>query len=347
MSNYNRPSFAELNTRINADLALIPAVLAEPLAAMWSRACHSQHGYLDWIAAQCSPLTCDLEHLYDWALLYKTDRLTAVAAQGTVLATGSAGYTVLSGSLLRAANGFDYQVLSAVTLGTSATAITVRCTTTGKSTNVLAGQSLTLIDPLIGVNNQMTVGVLGLTGGADDEDVDAWRLRVVDEWQTAVVYGGRSGKVADYKAWAKAAHPSITGALVQPHALGVGTVLVRPICGGLADRLPTESILLAVADYLPSVVPAVADYRVATPILRVIDIDIALGASADSADNRAAITTVIDALIQSKATELNTLLVTEIDEAVLSVTSDYVRVAPGATVTALAGEVFVGNLVFS
>lgn len=341
MSNYNRPSFAELNTRINADLALMPAVLAEPLAAMWARACHSQHGYLDWILAQCSPLTCDLDHLYDWALLYKTDRLTAVAGQGTVLATGSAGYTVLAGSLLRAANGFDYQVLSAVTLGASATAITVRCTATGKSTNVLAGQALTLIDPLIGVNNQMTVGVLGLTGGADDEAVDAWRLRVVEEWQNAVLYGGRSGKERDYIAWAKAAHPSVSGAIVQPQAMGPGTVIVRPICNDLTNRLPTQAVLDAIAAYLPDIAPAVADWRVIAPLMQPVQIDLSLSPLLDTADNRQAITDILTVLMATKLSNLAELLLTEIDQAVLSIVSDYTRTAPTANVVASAGAVLV------
>ncbi|POZ51320.1 baseplate J/gp47 family protein [Methylovulum psychrotolerans] len=191
MTTYTRPSFSELNTRITADLSVIPAVLAEPLAAMWARACHSQHGYLDFILAQCSPLTCDLDHLYDWAALYAVNRLLAVAAQGVVMATGTAGVDVLAGALLRAPNGLDYQVLSAVTLTGSPTPVTVRCTTAGKATNVVAFAVLALIDPIIGCSNNLTVGTLGLTGGDDDEAVDAWRLRVCDEWQTVVRYGGR------------------------------------------------------------------------------------------------------------------------------------------------------------
>lgn len=50
-----------------------------------------------------------------------------------------------------------------------------------------------------------------------------WRLRVAEEWQIVTSRGARSGKPEDYTAWAKRAHPSVTGALVQPHVLGMGS----------------------------------------------------------------------------------------------------------------------------
>jgi uncharacterized phage protein gp47/JayE len=345
---FNHPSFQNLIARISADLALIPSVLAEPLAAMWARACNSQHTYLGWILAQCSPMTCELERLYDWAMLYDVDRLLPVAAQGYVLATGNAGSIVLADALLRGQNGLNYQVLQAVTIGAVPTPVLVRCTTRGTASNVAAGQILTLIDPIIGVNNSLYVGANGLSGGADDEDVDAWRLRVADEWQTMVIYGGRSGKPADYKAWAKSAHPSVSGALIQPHGVGIGTVLVRPVCNNLTSRLPTQTILDAVAAYLPSIAPATADWRIAAPLLHPVTISINLSPTADTAENRQAITEALATLINSNLSEQPILLLTDIDVAIMSVTSDYVRIAPTANITAAAGDIFVLNpVVFS
>ena len=335
-----KPSFLELKARIGADLSTIPAILAEPLSAMWARACSSQHSFLGWILAQCSPLTCDLERLYDWAALYSVDRLLPVSAQGYVMATGNAGAVVLADTLLRGQNGLNYQVLSAVTLTSSATPVFVRCTTRGKISNLPAAQVLTLIDPVLGVNNTLYIGANALTGGAEYEDVDAWRLRVVDEWQTMVKFGGRSGKPADYKAWVKTAHPSVSGAIVQPHGLGIGTVLVRPICNELSDRLPTQTILDAVSAYLPQVAPATANWFVAAPLLHHITININLSPTADTAENRQAITDNLSVLILNSLSENATLLLTDIDVAVLAVTSDYVRVAPTVNITAAAGEIF-------
>lgn len=345
---YIRPSFAELQTRINADLALVPAVLAEPLSAMWARACHSQHGYLDWILKQCSPLTCELERLYDWAALYATPRLLAVAAQGAVLATGNVGAEILAGTVLRSTNGLNYTVLNAVALTASPTPVLVRCTTRGAITNVAAGQLLTLINPILGVNNNLTVDAFGLTGGADDELLDSWRLRVADEWQMMVIYGGRSGKPMDYVAWAKAAHPSVNGALVQPHLLGIGTVIVRPICNSLPNRQPTAEVISAIEAKLSEFAPATADWRVTAPLLNPVTIEIDLAAQVDTTANRQAITELLIALIMSKLTNNAELWLTEIDAAILSVTNAYTRIAPTANLTAGAGAVFILNsVVFS
>ncbi len=343
MTDYVRPSYQDLAARIAADLALVPAVLRGPLAETWSRTGHGMHGHLTWVDAQCSPLTCELERLYDWSALYGVDRLLATRAVGSVLATGVPGTTLLAETLLRGTNGLDYIVLAAVTLGAGDTAVSVRCVSAGLSGNLLAGQTLNLIDPVPGCESTLVVAAPGLTGGAEAEDVDDWRVRVADEWRTVVTRGARSGKDDDYRHWAKSAHPSVTGALIQRHVLGMGTVLVRPICNGLADRLPTQAVLDAVSDYLLDIAPATADWRVVTPITRAVTVSIDLLAGVDTAQNREAIAQALSATVLAEDSEGALLAMAEIDAAIATVTSQYTRLAPLADVTALAGEVLVLN----
>lgn len=341
MTAYARPSYADLKSRIEADLAAMPGVLRTPLAAAWARACHSQHGYLEWIDAQCSPLTCELERLADWAALYGVDRLLATAAVGKVLATGAAGTELLADTVARGPSGIDYVVTEAVTLGAGETVVPVRASETGSAGNLLAGQTLTLIDPVPGCSSSLTVGPLGLTGGAEDETVEAWRARVAEEWRVVTTRGARSGKPDDYRFWAKSAHPSVSGALVQPHALGVGTVLVRPICNGLASRQPTQAVLDAVAAYMYKVAPATADWRLAAPIVHPVAVAIDLQAAVDSAEARTAIEAALGAAVLAKIAESALLTPAEIDVAIATVTSQYARIAPMADVAAGAGEVLV------
>jgi uncharacterized phage protein gp47/JayE len=340
---YARPDYIDLVARIQTDLNAVPAVLCEPLAAAWARACHSQHGYLAWIDAQCSPLTCELERLYDWAALYGVDRLMATGALGYVLATGVAGTSLLAGTLLRGPNGLDYRVMSAVVLGAGKTSVSVRCETVGEAGNLIAGQLLTLIDPVPGCSNSLTVDAAGLGGGAEDELRDDWRARVADEWLVAITRGARSGKPDDYRFWAKSAHPSISGALVQPHVLGIGTVLVRPICNGLADRLPTQAVLDAVSAYFYGIVPATADWRVAAPIKRAVTVSLHLLPGFDTAGNRTAIFTAVNAAVLAEMAETSFLTVAEIDAAIATVTSQYARLGPLADTAVAAGEVLVLN----
>jgi uncharacterized phage protein gp47/JayE len=341
VTDYVRPSYTELLTRIEADLAAVPAVLRGRLASAWSKACHGEHGYLEWILKQCSPLTCELERLYDWAALYGVDRLAATAATGIALATGTAGTPLLAGTELRGQNGLDYTVLAAVNLGAGATAVTVRCTTAGAEGNQAAGLTLTLVDPVPGVDSTLSIDVGGLSGGEAEEDLEVWRARVAEEWQVVTTRGARSGKPDDYRFWARSAHPSVTGALVQPHALGTGTVLVRPICNSLADRAPSAAVLAAVAEYFYSVVPATADWRLTAPIRRGVTVSIDLLPAADTAGNRTAITAALQAAILAESSEDALLAMAEIDAAIATVTNQYTRLAPLADIAVNAGEVMV------
>ena len=343
MPDFIRPTFLQIKARIAADLAAMPAVLSEAIAAANAREFHGEYGYLDWIRAQISPLTCELEMLYGWAALYFVNRLDATAATGIVLATGNIGSMVLANSVLRGSNGLDYKVLSAVTLAAGSNPVSVRCSTAGAAGNLITGQILSLIDPIAGVDSNFTVNVAGLTGGAEQEDLAAWRARVVSEWQVVVSRGARSGKPDDYRAWAKRAHPSVTTALVQLHTLGLGTVIVRPICNGLANRLPTAAIIAAVQATLAIYAPATADWRVAAPIARNVAFTITLLAGFDTAQNRANIITALNTTIFAETSESALLAMAEIDAAIATVTTQYTRIAPVADISVAAGEVLVFN----
>lgn len=347
MTDYVRPGYPELRARIDTDLAAMPAVLRGPLSAAWARACHGQHGFLEWIDAQCNPLTCELERLYDWAALYAVYRLPSSPAVGLVYATGSVGAELLANTVLRGKNGLDYVVLSAVTLAAGNTPVSVRCVTPGRSGNLFAGDTLTLVEPVFGVSASLSVAGGGLSGGEDEESLENWRLRVIEEWTAVVSRGGRSGKVDDYIHWAKSAHPSVTGALVQPHALGIGTVLVRPVCNGLLDRYPTQAVINAVKSHFLDVAPATADWRVARPLLHYVDPVIDLLPGVDSEVNRSAIYSALQSLLLSKSSNKASLSMAEIDAAIASVTRQYIRLGPLSDIHLTDGKLFVlGEIVW-
>jgi uncharacterized phage protein gp47/JayE len=342
MANYSRPSLAALDARIRADLAQLPAVLRVPLSHAWSRACHGLHGHIDWADRQNNPLTCELERLYDWAALYGVARLAATPASGTVLATGSPGSVVLADALLRGTNGLDYKVQAANFMANSGVALVfVRAVESGEDSNLPAGAALTLVDPLPGIASTLTVGDDGLSGGAAEETLDDWRLRVADEWQAMTVRGARGGRVEDYRFWAQSAHPSVSGALVFTHTPSLGMVVVRPICDTLVNRLPSAAVLAAVSDYLAGVAPATADWRVVAPEVQAVNIVLHLDPGVDNADARSRIARAILAAVLSEKTETSILNVAEIDAAVATVTDQYTRLAPLANVAARPGDVLV------
>jgi uncharacterized phage protein gp47/JayE len=340
---YVRPTFTQLKTRIESDLTDFVTALRDALSVAWAKVIHGVHGHIEWVDAQCSPLTCDLERLYDWAALYAVNRLNPFPSSGQIIVTGNVGAIVLAGALFRGDNGFDYITSVATTLAAGNNNISVTCTTAGAITNLSAGQLLTLVDPIAGVDSTTTVGASGLTGGVDLEDVHAWRARVVDEWQVVVSQGERSGKINDYKAWAKSAHASVSAALVQTHTIGFGSIVVRPICNNLVDRLPTQAVLDAVSIYLasPGVAPANADIYVQVPLRKFVNVTLDLDAAVDTAPNRAAIVAAINNSILAEFSENSVLLMAELDAAIATVTTQYVRIAPTDNISVSAGEILV------
>jgi uncharacterized phage protein gp47/JayE len=340
MPGYPRPTLTELDGRINADLAAVPAVLRGPLAHTWSRATHGLHGHLEWVDQQNSPLTCELERLYDWAALYNVTRLAATPATGMATATGSPGSVVLADTLLRGPNGLNYRVLLANFMANSGTTtVSLRSVETGENADLPPGAKLTLIDPLTGVANTMIVDDDGLTGGAAEESIDDWRLRVADEWQAMTVRGARGGRPEDYVYWSKSAHPAVSGALVFPHMLGFGTVVVRPISNGAINRQPTAGVLSAVKDYLVTVAPATADWRAYAPAVHPVEVVLHLDPIADNADARARIAAAVNAAMLAENTETAVLNKSEIDAAIATVTTQYTRLAPDGNITVNPGEI--------
>jgi uncharacterized phage protein gp47/JayE len=342
MPAYPRPSLADLDLRINADLSALPAVLRCPLSHAWARACHGLHGHLEWIDRQCSPLSCELERLYDWAALYGVARLPAAAAAGQATATGSPGSVVFADTRLRGANGLDYRVTETNFMANSGVArLFVRAVETGEDSNLPPGAELTFVDPVSGVANKLTVGDEGLTGGAAEETLDDWRLRVADEWQAMTLKGARGGRVEDYKYWCESAHPAVTGALVFPHALGLGTVVIHPLCDGYINRMPAPGVLAAIAEQLAAVAPATADWKLANPIIRPVNVTLSLPASIDTEARREKIAQALLAAVLAEKSEDSVLNVAELDAAIATVTNQYTRMAPLANIAAQPGEVLV------
>ncbi|MCL1961398.1 MAG: baseplate J/gp47 family protein [Desulfovibrionaceae bacterium] len=342
MPDFLRPTLSELDARVRNDLTGMPAVLREPLSHAWARTCHGLHGHLDWIDRQCSPLTCELERLYDWAALYGVEQLPATHAVGNAIATGSPGAVIFADTLLRGPNGQDYRVLSANFMGNSSTArVSIRSVEPGDAANLPSGAKLTLIDPLSDISGKLIVDEDGVTGGAAEESVDDWRLRVADEWQAMTVRGARGGRPEDYKYWCMSAHPSVSGALVGLHTFGLGTVVVRPICDGAINRQPPPGVLAAISEYLAAVAPATADWRLASPVVRPVDLILHLDPSIDTASTRDRVAAAVLAAVLAEKMETSILNLAEIDSAIATVTNKYTRIAPVADIHAQPNEVLV------
>ncbi|URF02784.1 baseplate J/gp47 family protein [Cupriavidus campinensis] len=181
---------------------------------------HLQYGYLDWIARQSVPFTAEDENLEAWGALKGVYRKDATAADGFATFSGSAGEIPAGWGLVRS-DGVKYTVSATASIGVGGAAqVEATANDTGAAGNCAIGTQMSLASPINGVQSNGTVSS-PFTGGADVEDNDAYRERVLEAYQESPAGGDES----DYTRWAKEV-AGVTRAWVARNGFGAGTVVV-------------------------------------------------------------------------------------------------------------------------
>jgi uncharacterized phage protein gp47/JayE len=251
---FQRPSLATLRADMQAAVVaefsaasvLVRRALAWVLARIVAGGLHLTYGYLDWVAKQLFLDTAVAEYLDRQAREYGLARKAPVAATGNVTLTGISGTTLFAGAVLVRSDGATYTTAADATLsaGTATVAVTAELditATTGAYTNALAGVALTLQLAVPGIAGTATVASGGLTGGADAEDDESLRARVLLRKRSPP----QGGSKADYVAWALA-QPGVTRAWCYPLNRGAGTVDVAFVMDQRDDIIPASGDVAAV-----------------------------------------------------------------------------------------------------
>jgi uncharacterized phage protein gp47/JayE len=186
---------------------------------------NQHYGYLDWISLQAVPFTSTDEYLEAWGAMKGVYRKDATAASGTVVFQGTYNattpITLPQGTGLVRGDGEAYTVTQDAHQATDGT-VTVSAldNATGAQGNCVAGVGFALAIP---VNGLMANGSAStaFTGGADVEDNDTYRQRILDAYQQPPAGGNEN----DYENWALAV-PGVTRAWCTPNGMGTGTVVV-------------------------------------------------------------------------------------------------------------------------
>lgn len=216
---------------------------------------HGLYGYLAWLAKQLMIDTADEEWLERWGSIWKVVREGAVKAAGPVPVTGTAGAQVLQGAELEHATGAVYIVDETVTLDAQGEAtLQVTAQEAGEAGNQAAGEKLQFVEPADGVDGEAILGSEGLTGGADKEDLERYRSRVLRRIRRPP-HGGNED---DYITWAEEAHPDVTRVWVYPHQPDIGEVTLRLVCDDQEDIIPTDAVIQAVEDHIDGERPVTA-----------------------------------------------------------------------------------------
>lgn len=306
---FERPTLRALARQAQADMATalrLPAILRSSPLVILAKACaglvHGLYGYLDWIARQAVPFTATGAFLAAWAALVGITRKAPAAATGMARFGGTVGAVLPEGSrLLRSADGVAFRTTALATVDSDGTVTApMLAETPGAAGNGVAGAELVIASAVLGIH---AVGsALGaVTGGADEEDEEDFRQRMLDRFRAPP----QGGAAADYLAWALEV-PGVTRAWVAPNGAGAGSVVVYTMLddaqaaeGGFPQGTdgvaaaeprgtPATGDQLAVADHLHPLRPVTALVYAVAPRPFPIDYRIA-DLAADSAATRAAI----------------------------------------------------------
>lgn len=343
---FERPTLPQILDTVQADIearlsgadARAPRSVLGVLARVQAGALHGLYAYLAWLSAQVLPDSAESEYLDRHAAVWGLARKAAAKAAGTVTLSGTNGTVVPAGTVLQTADGRRYATTAEATVAGGSATVSVEAKEAGAAGNADAGTTLTLVTPIGGLQSQGTVDAEGLGGGADIEDDDSLRTRLLARIQ-APPHGGAA---FDYVNWALEVE-GVTRAWAYPQELGEGTVTVRVMTDGTtADGIPAQATIDAVQAHIDGLRPVTAAVTVVAPVAVPLDLEIA-GLTPATADVKAAVEAEIADLIAREAEPGGTILVSHIREAIsrASGEQDHRLVSPAGDVVHATGQIAV------
>ena len=339
---FSRPTLAELVqrtrndtlSRLSTDEALRRAD-AEVYARVFSGVAHGLYGFIDWVSRQILPDTSDLDILIRQASIWGVERKPAAAATGSVTFSVQSGAVIPAGTLLQALDGQQYATRADAVVSLPNATAPVEAVAPGAAGNRAAGENMTLVSPVVGVQSVAVAGEM--SGGADLESEDDLRGRLLARIQQPP----HGGAAHDYVAWALEVH-GVSRAWVYPQEIGPGTVTVRFVRDndGVGESIiPDASEVAAVQGYINDRRPVTATVFVVAPTPVPMDFHIQ-GLSPNTSSVRAAVEEELNDLLLREATPGGTVLLSHIRAAISAAAgeTDYELLAPSANVINTTGN---------
>lgn len=178
------------------------------------------YGYQDQLFRELHPETCSESWLYLHASRHETPRLLPTFSRGSVQFQQLSGVVTVPKNTRLVFGELEFETIDEQHSNKPIAVIALKM---GAQSNMLAGTVLKLVQALSGVNpNNITC--LGFGGGADIEDLEHWRQRVIVAFRKDQIIG----RSEDYAIWANAAHVDVdyAWALDNTPALGMIEVYV-------------------------------------------------------------------------------------------------------------------------
>lgn len=254
--------------------ASLPLNNIQPTAKVFAGHSSEIFGRMDYIGQQAFVLLADELYLPFHAQQYGIPRKPAIPAVGNVAVVSEDDIAIPPETLFTRSDGAQYAATSLVSLASAGTAyVPVVALTTGAAANAVAGTPLTMDDSATGDGVDTataSVSADGIFNGADVEDLEDWRERILFRLR----YPPHGGAPADYVMWGSAI-PGVTRVFVWRRPTGPGTVRVFPVFddyfaaqGGVAS----DPYITAVDSAIQEQAPATALVDVRAPAALTINV---------------------------------------------------------------------------
>ena len=324
------PSLASLlyrakNTITNKVGESNPAI--DAVAAAIAGVAYGQYGYADYLYKQMHPETADEEWLYLYAARYDVERISYFFAAGTVNFQQTSGVVLIpSGVIVKTSDNKEYEVTTATY---SDQPVPVKAVLPNIEGNLPAGENLYLVTAVTGLHPDEIISD-EIAGGADLEEVEHWRERIV------LAYNVKNavGREEDYVFWSKSAHADIDFAWSLDNTPALGNVTVY-IGQREVDPLVSDSIKVVAQDYIDANRLAGCHVFVTLPALKPVNIVIADVADIDI---RNAIDSALQNFFTSRLDNRASLMANEVSTVISAITTQFTLVSPVATTTFLDNE---------
>jgi uncharacterized phage protein gp47/JayE len=193
----------------------------------------------------------DEDELLDHGADLGIARKAAASATGLVVAVSTGAASIAIGAMMRRADGTRYRATTSGSIAGAGTfSVAVAALTAGTAGNTDAGTTLTALTDVTG-EMTLTVDVDGLAGGAEIEEIETYRSRLL----ARLAYPPQAGTTSDYWRWATAV-AGCSDCYVWPRPTAAGRVRLYPIFDGVRSHgLPTEADLDLVAEAVGASAP--------------------------------------------------------------------------------------------
>jgi len=349
---YIRPSQQQIYDMTKQDLFLrfpkldptLQTSMAEAIVGVITAGLNGNYNFIQYLSEQVFPNTASVESLDQWGTVVGLYRLPAEKGSGVCEFSGLVGGTIPTGAELATTGGNLYTVDTGFILsGTTATA-NVTAEEFGVDGNLSIGDVLSFNTSYAGIESDVIV-YEDFSGGRDRETDDEYRTRVLERFQAP----GKGGTENNYAAWIKEAvqatrvwirsyeNSFLYGETTDPGYVS-GYFVIDDV---YTNGIPIAADVAAVDEYVDLLKPIGTFFNAKAPVAGTVDITVNI--TPYSLEISESVAAALDQAILEHGSPGGTIRVSDINNALASVTSvnSYDLTYPTANVTLAGGVLHV------